>query len=409
VIRGTEIKIEQNTDAWLLWRNAGIIGGSDAPSVKLGENHPYRTPLDLFKQKTGQMDGPVMNAAMQRGHDLEPIARDLFVSQTGIHMRPACYEHPKYQFLRASVDGIAEDGQSILEIKCPNDRAHKEALNGQVPYYYMAQLQHNLMITGASVCFYWSYSDRAAFKEGERTALVMVGRDEAYIDDLLKRELAFANCVKQGIPPTGDYTAPVVQSVTGLVQLSGYARVGKDTFGKIIVDTFGATRFAYADKVKDVAVALGLWDGKERSKEKARKHLIAIGEHMRHVYPDVWVKGVFRPESGVYEAMQGSGVVITDCRKVNEVLNGDRAAESLEVPHRLFWIERPNVGPVHESERDETRHLRNLADRVILNDYEMQDSTDTEPLRQALLSAMSPVSHRELSVSDFVELERRVA
>ena len=400
--RGIEVTLEQNTEEWLRWREDGI-GGSDAPVIMMQERHPYSSPDDLYLIKTKQKDGPEENDAMRRGHELEPVARDLYIRQTGIHMRPSCFENQNYRFMRSSVDGISPDGRTIVEIKAPNDRAHKDALAGKVPYYYLPQCHHNMLVTGADVCHYWSYSDRSAFTDETRTALVPVYRDEAYLQELIKKEVAFWKCVVQKTPPS-EILAAGDSGLVGLIQIAGYARAGKDTVGSVISKLFDAKRYGYADSLKRVVIDMGLWNGDEKTKEKARKHLINLGQMMRTVDANVWVNGVFNPTSGIFESMLSTGAVITDCRKVNEDLCGRREADRLGAPYRLFWIERPDVGPVHESERDETRHLRNLADRIIINNFELRKrgkGLDTKPLQKAVLAAMSASSNREIFVSDY--------
>ena len=41
-----------------------------------------------------------------------------------------------------------------------------------------------------------------------------------------------------------------------LVGLSGYAQVGKDTVGKILVEKYGFERVSFADKLREVLYAL---------------------------------------------------------------------------------------------------------------------------------------------------------
>ncbi len=186
------VDICQNTPEWIAWRASGI-GGSDASKV-IGVN-PWCTPYQLYLEKTGRAEGPKMNPAMQRGVDLEPHARRAYEEFTGNTMPPKCYEDGIHL---ASLDGINFSGDLILEIKCPGEAAHLKALQGEIPDYYMAQMQHCMMVTGAKQCHFWSYRPEC---EGSEQALIVVDRDDDYIAKLRHAEIEFWECVVNDTPP----------------------------------------------------------------------------------------------------------------------------------------------------------------------------------------------------------------
>jgi hypothetical protein len=304
------------------------------------------------------------------------------------------------------LDGITRDFRIIQEIKSPTKpKLHSTALEGEVALYYQDQLQWGMGVSGADEAHFWTYfPEYKEYKLLSDVGFVIVPRDDFWINDLFRLASLFEQHVKNRIPPGEDFGNNFVMPATlGLVQVAGYARAGKDTVGKIITDTFGSSRFAYADGLKRVAVMTGLWDGKAKTKEKARPKLIALGDGIRSVHPDVWINGVFSDFTGIFEAMENSGAVITDCRKVNELVNGRRASASVGVPHRLIWVDRPGVGPVHESERDETTLLRNVADRIIVNDTSTK--TNPEALQQAVMVALSNAGPRVIKASSFINQE----
>lgn len=132
------IELEQGSQEWLDFRK-GKIGASDAAAI-MGES-PWKTPLQLWKQMTeGTSDS--VNPAMQKGTRLEPIARALFISQTGIHVRPVVAQSNIHSWQIASLDGMSEDGSVVLEIKCGGKELHEGVRNGIIPSYYEMQLQH---------------------------------------------------------------------------------------------------------------------------------------------------------------------------------------------------------------------------------------------------------------------------
>ena len=73
-------------DEWLALRRRGI-GGSDTPVVVLGERHPFRTPRQLWEEKTGRSPDVEETPAMRRGTVLEPVVADLYREVTGRKLR----------------------------------------------------------------------------------------------------------------------------------------------------------------------------------------------------------------------------------------------------------------------------------------------------------------------------------
>ena len=148
------INLLQGSSEWLSWRQSRITA-TDI-SIILGSN-PWKTKLELFEEKLGLRPSQPLNAAMERGQALEPEARKLASSEIGTVFNPIVCESSKYPWLAASLDGISLGGYSILEIKCPKEFTHLEAINGNIAPYYLDQMQHQLLVTGADGCFYFSY------------------------------------------------------------------------------------------------------------------------------------------------------------------------------------------------------------------------------------------------------------
>jgi len=62
----------------------------------------------------------------------------------------------------------------------------------------------------------------------------------------------------------------------------------------------------------------------------------------------------------------GGGVVVSDCRYVNEHEAGKALASRLDAGYSLWWVENPDVQPQGE-EAEKTAPLRVLADVIIHN------------------------------------------
>ena len=159
------------------------IGASDAPII-MGVS-PWKTLVQLWEDKLGLGPEQKDNYAMKRGRDLEPIARDAYVIETGHMVEPKMVVHPNIPYMMANFDGITDDHQYAVEIKCPGEPDHLLAKEGIVPAKYMPQLQHQLAVIGVNELHYFSY------RLGSDTVLLTVKRDDAYIKRMLFEEKKF--------------------------------------------------------------------------------------------------------------------------------------------------------------------------------------------------------------------------
>lgn len=138
---------------WLAERSKGI-GGSDVGAIMKVD--PYRTPLDVFFDKTsGGTDIPD-NAHMQRGRKLEALVADEYLirhpedslSKTGMLV------HPVHKWMIGNPDRIITSpsstygGKGVLEIKTPARPAFELIRLKGVPARYLLQMQHYLALTG---------------------------------------------------------------------------------------------------------------------------------------------------------------------------------------------------------------------------------------------------------------------
>lgn len=142
----TIIQLTQGSQEWLDYRRT-MRNASETAAV-LGVS-PWCTPYQLWLLKTGRSVTKA-NAAMQRGTDLEPAARLAYEAETGNIMQPLVLQDGLYS---ASLDGMTLDGDLIVEIKCPYKGQASTLWNdvvvGHVPDHYAAQVQHQLMVSGA--------------------------------------------------------------------------------------------------------------------------------------------------------------------------------------------------------------------------------------------------------------------
>ncbi len=183
------VNLEQGTDEWHKWRNAGV-GASEAPMV-LGIS-TYKTTHKLWQEKTGTIETKdENNFVFEKGKSIEARARAHFELMNDKDCPPVCLEMDEYPFLRASLDGYNASENFALEIKYVG----KDAMGEVIPPHHYAQLQHQMMVCGATDVTYIRSNDGVVFKTE------IIKRDDPYIKDLLEKELAFWKMVQDKVEP----------------------------------------------------------------------------------------------------------------------------------------------------------------------------------------------------------------
>jgi len=184
-----KIDLEQGSQEWLDFRKTKI-GASDSASI-LGIG--FKSPYALWQEKLG-LSETIVNAAMRRGTENEPLAIAAFAMEEGVIVKPAVYIHPKHEWMAASLDGISSDLKVAVEVKCPGRIDHEIASNKKVPPKYVPQLQHQMEVMGLDEMFYLSY-------QTESTYCFKVYRDQKFIDKMIEKEYEFYECVQNLVAP----------------------------------------------------------------------------------------------------------------------------------------------------------------------------------------------------------------
>lgn len=185
------VQLVQGSAEWLAYRRS--VRNASESAALLGLS-PWMTPYQLWRVKTGRFEPPVTQA-MQRGTELEPLARQAYEAQTGLVMEPLVLQHGCYS---ASLDGLTLEGELILEVKCPlrgtRSDLWQDVSKGSVPEHYRVQVQHQLMVSGAEMAHLWVF-------DGQRGLLLEVSRDEALMQRIREGWDAFQPYLEQDRPP----------------------------------------------------------------------------------------------------------------------------------------------------------------------------------------------------------------
>lgn len=187
------IDLEQGSPEWLAWRKT-VITATDCPAI-LGSS-PWTSAYKCWQRKLGLIPEQPSNDAMERGKRLEPIARERFIKRYGINMTPRVVESSEFEFLGASLDGISDCGEYILEVKTGNYKLMQLAANGIIPDYYLDQIQDQLLVTGAKKCYY-----HVAHEDEAQEIIIEVLPDPEFIHRFMPKAREFLKCMAFSEPP----------------------------------------------------------------------------------------------------------------------------------------------------------------------------------------------------------------
>ena len=177
------VELKQGTPEWHAWRHKGI-GASDAKAA-ISKRGISRARLLRDKRAFEPPENSYTSEAMDRGTELEPKARRRYNETYGNNIRAVCVQSTQYPWLRASLDGLSDDGNLVVEIKC-GAGVHQQALE-RFPVQYKGQVQHILAVTGLPSLHFWCYWPKSPNPE----ILHVIKRDEEYIKNLLDKEQEF--------------------------------------------------------------------------------------------------------------------------------------------------------------------------------------------------------------------------
>lgn len=206
-------------EEWLEYRRNGI-GGSDAAAI-CGLN-PYKSPMAVWLEKTGQAEPENVGEAAYWGNILEPLIMEEFGRRTGLDVgrELSILQHEKHSFMIANLDGIAfcreRNEAFVFEAKTANSFSASLWENG-VPEHYQLQVQHYMAVTGYSGTYVGVLIGGQNFKH------FYIPRDEEIIGMLIELEKRFWNYVVTNTPP------PIDGSIASTSFISKLYPVAKDT------------------------------------------------------------------------------------------------------------------------------------------------------------------------------------
>lgn len=154
--------IEQRTPEWFAER-LGHATGSRASDILAGKDtmarKGYITQI-VTERLTGLAQDFYTTADMQRGIDVEPLAKAAYQASHELTDDVGFVKHPLIRWFGASPDAlVGSDG--LVEIKCPRSTTHLDYIQGgKPPAKYVPQMLAQLACTRRKWVDFVSFDDR---------------------------------------------------------------------------------------------------------------------------------------------------------------------------------------------------------------------------------------------------------
>lgn len=175
------ITMNQNSEAWSLWRHQGI-GASDIPIIlKLSE---FKSRSKLLAEKSADKPPEYEETFITfMGHEAEEKIRAYINLVRGVDLEPACFESHCYDYMRVSLDGICDD--FIWECKICGWKKFEELKKGNIPDAFFAQIQYQMfvMVKEFAALTACRFNGKDVFYDNPVS--IKVKRDNQFIEDII--------------------------------------------------------------------------------------------------------------------------------------------------------------------------------------------------------------------------------
>lgn len=186
------IEAAQRSEEWFaarVGRVTGSVAGDMVAKIKSGDYSAARRDLRI-KLAVEQLTGVSSDDAdawkgkdVERGMEMEPLIADAYEADQGFLLQKTGFLQMSGFLAGCSLDGHVNDFEGIVEFKSPRPATHLAYIEARkVPAEYVAQITHNLWVTGAKWCDFVSYSNEFPGSLSHLTMFrIRVQRDEAVI------------------------------------------------------------------------------------------------------------------------------------------------------------------------------------------------------------------------------------
>jgi len=217
-------------EEWLKVRKLGL-GGSDMAAV-LGLS-PWRSPIDVWLDKTSDTVEEKESEPMYWGNVLEEVVAQEFAKRSGYKVRNNNFtlQSEEYPYLLANIDREIVGIDAGLECKTANAFKANEWDGDNVPDAYYIQCQHYMAVTGKAS--WWI----AALIGGNTFVYKEIKRNDEVIQAIIDTGAAFWELVESNTMPAPDDTKQCENALKKLYQKSNGQSVELHAnYGNMIID-----------------------------------------------------------------------------------------------------------------------------------------------------------------------------
>lgn len=192
------INVTQGTQDWLNAR-IGYLGASEAQAIATaGKGLETLVFEKVAERLTGKCKESYTNPDIERGHELEDMARSNYEIETGNKVTQVGFCKLD-NFSGCSPDGLVGD-DGLVEIKCKNDANYVKYLyEGKVDSEYDWQMQMQMYVTDRKWCDYVVFNQNF-----NKFKITRVERDEAKIEK-----------IKAGLAKAAEMMNKIMEKVNG--------------------------------------------------------------------------------------------------------------------------------------------------------------------------------------------------
>ena len=186
-------KISQGSEEWLKLRLGKFTASQAQAIASAGKGLETLVFKKVAEILTNKAEEGYKNFDMERGHELEAMARGAYELETGNIVREVGFCELDKQ-IGCSPDGLVGD-DGLMEIKCPCDKVFVEYLySGKIDTGYMWQMQMQMYVTDRTWCDYVVFNDNFP----NSIVITRVERDEGAVAKI-KAGLATAKAMTDSI------------------------------------------------------------------------------------------------------------------------------------------------------------------------------------------------------------------
>ena len=180
------------TPEQLLERRRFIGASESAAACGLS---PWKTPYQLWSEKTGETPPDADNEAMSWGRRLELPILQRYAEDAEEKVEYPCAPvvHPDFLWMRATPDGLTPS--RVVEVKTARSAYEWGEADDAVPMQYLLQVTHQMVVTNRRL------ADVAVLIGGSDYRVYHITLDDELAALLIEREKAFWQHVEDGTPP----------------------------------------------------------------------------------------------------------------------------------------------------------------------------------------------------------------